>query len=91
MTEREREIPWFWYLLAISFLYILASRFEPLKTINEMYPFPTTFSAHVLVGFVLIISGTVWFALAFRKGRAIRKEVITKRKNVCEQDGKAPR
>ena len=82
MTERKRETPWFWYLLAIGFLYLLASRFEPLKTINEMYPFPNTFSAHMLVGFILIISAAVWFTLAFRKGRAIRKEIMTKRKNV---------
>jgi hypothetical protein len=71
---RKREVPWFWYLLAIWFLYLLASRFEPLKTINEIYPFPNTFSAHVLVAFISIISATVGFTFAFRKGRAIRKE-----------------
>jgi len=88
MTERKRETPWFWYLLAIEFLYLLASRFEPLKTINEMYPFPNTFSAHVVVVFILIISAAVWFTLAFRKGRAIRKEIIAKRKmcSACYTD-----
>jgi hypothetical protein len=84
VTERNRRTPWFLYLLTIWFLFLLASRFEPLKTINEMYPFPNTFSAHVLLVFVLIISGTVGFTLAFRRGRAIRKE-----KNVFEQDEKA--
>ena len=91
MTERKRETPWFWYLLAIGFLYLLARGFEPLKTINEMYPFPNTFSAHVLVVSILIISATVWFTLAFRKGRTIRKEIIAMRKDVCEQDGQASR
>lgn len=76
MTEGKRVTPWFWYLLAIWFLYLLASRFEPLKTINEMFPFPNTFGAHVLVVFTLIISATVGFIFAFRKGRAIRKEKI---------------
>ena len=80
MTERKRETPWFWYLLAIGFLYLLARGFEPLKAINEMYPFPNTFSAHVLVVSILIISATIWFTLAFRKGRTIRKEIIAKRK-----------
>ena len=88
MTERKRETPWFSYLLMIGFLYLLASCFEPLKTINEMYPFPNTFSAHVLAGFVLIISGTVWFTLASRKGRAIRKEIIAKRKDVFRAEKK---
>jgi hypothetical protein len=82
MTEGKRETPWFWYLLAIWFLYLLASRFEPLKTINEMFPFPNTFSAHVVVVFTLTISATVGFIFAFRKGRAIRKEIIAKRKYV---------
>jgi hypothetical protein len=82
MTERKRETPWFWHLLAIGFLYLLASHFEPLKTINEMYPFPNTFGAHMLVAFISIITAAVGFTLAFRKGRAIRKEIIAKRKNV---------
>jgi hypothetical protein len=87
VTERKRETPWFWYLFAIVVLYLLARRFEPSKTINEMYPFPNTFSAHVLAGFILIITATVGFTLAFRKGRALRKEIIVKRKDVREQDG----
>jgi len=91
VTERKREIPWFWYLLAIGFLYLLASCFEPLKTINEMYPFPNTFSAHMLVVSILIITATVGFTLAFRKGRVIRKGIIAKRKDVCKQDGQASR
>ena len=82
MTERKRETPWFWYLLVIAFLYLSASRFEPLKTINETYPFSNTFSAHVLAGFVLIVSATVGFTLASRGGRAIRKGIGTKRKDV---------
>lgn len=86
MTEKKRETPWFWYLLAIFFLYLLASRFEPLKTINEMYPFPNTFSAHVLAGFTLIIGAAVGFTLAFRKGRAIREEIIAKRQDVRKQN-----
>ncbi len=91
MTERKRETPWFWYLLAIGFLYLFASLFEPLKTISEMYPLPNTFSAHVLVVFISIISATVGFTLAFRKGRIIRKEIIAKRKDVREQNGQASR
>lgn len=91
MTERKRETPWFWYLLAIVFLYLLASCFEPLKTINEIYSFPNTFSAHVLVVFILITAATVGFTLAFRKGRVIRKDVIAKRKDVGKQDGQASR
>ena len=91
MTEKKRETPWFWYLLAIFFLYLLASRFEPLKTINEIYSFSNTFNAHVLAGRILIIGAAVGFTLAFRKGRAIRKDIIAKRKCVCEQDGQVSR
>jgi hypothetical protein len=82
MTEGKRKTRWFLYLLAIWFLYLLASRFEPLKTINEMFPFPNTFSAHVVIVFTLIISATVGFIFAFRKGRVIRKEIIAKGKYV---------
>jgi type VI protein secretion system component VasK len=91
VTEKKRETPWFWYLLAIGLLYLLASRFGPLKTVNEMYPFPNTFSAHVLAVFIFIIAATAWFTLAFRKGRTIRKDVIAKRKVMREQDGQVSR
>ena len=88
VTEKKRKTPWFWYLLAIWFLYLLASRFEPLKTLNEIYHFPNTFSAHVLVVLILILSATVGFTIAFRRGSVIRKEVIAKRKDMREQNGK---
>ena len=52
----------------IGFLFLLARNFEPLKTINEMYPAPW-----YLLMLVSFISGAVGFSLAFREGRIIRR------------------
>lgn len=59
----------FWHLmLTILFLVLVFRNVEPLKTLNELYSAPW-----YLLMFVFLISGAVWFTLAFRKGRIIRK------------------
>jgi hypothetical protein len=51
------------------FLFLLFRNVEPLKTINEMYSAPW-----YLLIFLFFISGAVWFTLAFREGKIIRRE-----------------
>ena len=59
----------FWHLmLTILFLVLVFRNVEPLKTLNELYSAPW-----YLLMFVFLISGAVWFTLAFREGRIIRK------------------
>jgi uncharacterized membrane protein YbhN (UPF0104 family) len=70
MSERKKAYSWFWRtLFAGFFLLLLACNFEPLKTINEVY-----YAPWYLLLLVFFISGAVWFNIAFREGRVIRKE-----------------
>jgi len=81
MSERERRTGWFWYLLLIGYLFLLARNFEPLKTINEMYSAPW-----YLVGSVFLISGAVGLALAFREGKLIRAKMKAQGKDRREKE-----
>lgn len=76
MNERERRTGWFWYILLISYFFLLASGFEPVKTINDMYSAPL-----YLVFLVFLIGGAVGFALAFREGKVIRAEMMARRED----------
>jgi len=69
---REKRLRWFWYLLLIGYLFLLARNFEPLKTINGMYSAPW-----YLVMFVFFISVAIGITRGFRKGKAIRREKET--------------
>lgn len=77
MNERKKGSHWFWRIMLISmFLILLLHNVEPLKTINEMYSTPW-----YLLMLVFFISGAVWFTIAFREGKVIRRETIAKRKD----------
>lgn len=79
--ERERRTGWFWYILLIFYFFLLACKFEPVKSINEMYSAPL-----YLVFSVFLIGGAVGFALAFREGKVIRAEMIAGRKDRRENE-----
>ena len=81
MSERKKGLGWFWYILLIGYLFLLARNFEPLKTINEMYSAPW-----YLVMLVFFISVAVGITLGFHKGKVIRREAIAKRIDVSDQD-----
>jgi len=83
MSERERRIGWFWYILLILYFFLLACKFEPVKTINGMY----SASPH-LVLLAFLIGGVVGFAIAFREGRVIRAEMIARREGRREKEAK---
>lgn len=82
MSKRKKGPGWFWCMLLIFFLFLLACKFEPLKTINEMYSAPL-----YLLILVFFISGAVWFTLSFREGKVIRREIIAKRKDRGQEEG----
>jgi len=82
MSGRKKGFSWFWRIMLISmFLFLLFRNIEPLKTINEMYSAPW----YLLVS-VFFISGAVWFTIALREGRVIRKEITAKRKDTGDHD-----
>jgi len=74
MSERKKGLGWFWYILLIFYLFLLARNFEPFKTINEMYSAPW-----YLVMFIFLISVAVGITRGFRKGKIIRRETLAKR------------
>jgi hypothetical protein len=75
MSGRKRGFSWFWrIMLSAMFLFLLLHNVEPLKTVNETYPAPW-----YLVILLFFISSGVWFTLAFREGKAIRKETIARK------------
>lgn len=81
MGERERRTGWFWYILLIFYFFLLACKFEPVKTINGMFSAPL-----YLVLSVFLIGGMVGFALAFREGKVIRAEMIAGREDRREKE-----
>ena len=75
MSGGKRGFSWFWrIMLSGVFLILLFRNVEPLKTINETYSAPW-----YLVILVFFVSSAVWFTLAFREGKAIRRETIAKK------------
>lgn len=77
MSEGKKGSQLFWRIMLISmFLIILFRNVEPLKTLNEMYSAPW-----YLLMLVFFISGAVWFIIAFREGKVIRKGITVKRKD----------
>jgi len=74
MSGRKRR-PALYYIILIGILWLLVRNLEPLRTVNEMYSAPW-----YLVVFVFFISGVAFFSLAFREGKVIRREILSKRK-----------
>jgi len=62
-------------MIFIMFFTLFFHGTEPFKAINEMFTAPS-----YLLTWVSFVCGAVWFILAFREGKVIRKEIITKRK-----------
>ena len=84
MSGRKKGFHWFWRIMLISmFLLFLFRNVEPLKTVNEVYSAPW-----YLLMLVFFISAAVWFAIAFREGKVIRREIIAKRKDSGEEEEK---
>jgi len=83
MSERERRTGWFWYIFLIFYFFLLACKFEPVKTINGMFSAPP----HLVLS-VFLIGGVVGFTLAFREGKVIRAEMIVRRKDRREKEAK---
>jgi len=77
MSGGKKRFSWFWrIMLSAMFLTLLLRNVEPLKTINEIYSAPW-----YLLMLVFFISGAVWFTIAFREGKAIRREKLSLKNN----------
>jgi hypothetical protein len=77
MSNGKKGFQLFWHIMLTGmFLIILFRNVEPLKTVNEMYPAPS-----YLLLLAFFTSGTVWFIIAFRNGKVIRKEADMRRKD----------
>ena len=63
MSEKGRKYRWFWLVsMLMLFLLFIFCNAEPLKTVEYSSPW-------YLLMFVFLVSGAVWFTLAFREGR----------------------
>jgi len=80
MGERKKGLGWFRYILLIGYLFLPARNFEPMKTINEMYSAPWYF-----VIFAFFISVAVGMTLGLHKGKLIRRETISERKEASRK------